>query len=88
MPASPGDVAAGTLPADPQQLAELIRKDRVSRRMTWPKYAEFLGVKMSTIYKIAKGRVRRPHELTLGAISDRLFPKSEGGADREVVPER
>lgn len=84
---SAGDVAAGTLPADPQQLADLIKNDRIARRLTWPRYAEFLGVKLSTIYKIAKGRVQRPHELTLAVISDRLFPKTEGGADREVVPD-
>lgn len=74
VPANAGDVAAGTLPADPQQLADLIKKDRVARRMTWPAYAEFLGVKLSTIYKIAQGRVRKPHELTLADISAKLFP--------------
>lgn len=56
--------------------------------MTWPVYAEFMGMKLSTLYKIAKGRVRRPHELTLDAISEKLqLPiNPEGGDGGEVVP--
>lgn len=60
---------------DPEGLRELIRADRVHRRMTWPVYAKFLGVKLSTLHKIATG-VHRPSELTEAIIRDALNGKS------------
>lgn len=57
--------------------------------MTWPKYAEFLGQNLSTVYKIASGATTRPHELTVDEIEQRLA-QADGqataeGATREVV---
>jgi hypothetical protein len=56
-----------------QELANLIRADRLARsgqgqRMSWPAYARFMGIAQSTIYKIAQGRVERPHETTVDQI--------------------
>lgn len=68
--------SAATLPADegvnPIQLAADVRRDRLRRKMTWPVYAEFLGVPLTTLYKLAKGYTNRPHELTLDLIRERL----------------
>lgn len=71
-------------------LAERLNTDRINRRttkgkrMTWPEYALFLGVKLSTVYKIAKGSTTRPHETTVAQIEDRLAEAGEGAS--EVVP--
>ena len=60
--------------------------------MTWPVYAQWMGVKLSTIYKIAQGATGKPHELTLDLIETKLKepvrvgPAAEGGADNAVVP--
>ena len=71
--------AGATLPADeqvdPKQLAADVRRDRINRKMTWPVYAAFLGVPLTTIYKLAKGYTSRPHELTLELIRERLAAK-------------
>lgn len=56
---------------DPDGLKDLVREDRIRRRMTWPVYAEFLGVKLSTLHKIATG-VHKPSELTEAIIRDTL----------------
>lgn len=56
---------------DPEGLRELLRADRIQRRMTWPAYAQFLGVKLSTLHKIATG-VHLASELTEAAIRDTL----------------
>jgi hypothetical protein len=71
-----GNAFAGKRPAgdpirDPDGLKALIRADRIRRRMTWPVYAEFLGVKLSTLHKIATG-VHRPSELTEAIIRETL----------------
>lgn len=58
--------------ARPKELAELINRDRLIRRLTWPAFAEFLGVPHSTVYKIAGGRTNRPHELTVAQILERI----------------
>ena len=55
-----------------KSLASRIKADRRKRRMSWPAYAEWMGVKMSTIYKIAQGRTDRPHELTVDLIEAKL----------------
>jgi hypothetical protein len=39
--------------------------------MTWPAYAKFLGVNLSTVHKIANG-VHRASELTEGIIREKL----------------
>lgn len=56
---------------DPEGLRALIRADRVRRRMTWPVYADFLEMSVSTIYKIATG-VHTPTEITEAIIRERL----------------
>jgi hypothetical protein len=56
---------------DPDSLQAVIRKDRIRRRMTWPVYAKFLGVHLSTLHKIATG-VHRPSELTEAVIREAL----------------
>jgi hypothetical protein len=71
-----GKALSGKRPArepirDPDGLMALLRADRIRRRMTWPVYAEFLGVKLSTLHKIATG-VHRPSELTEAIIRDTL----------------
>ena len=71
-----GNALSGKRPAadpirDPDGLKTLIRADRIRRRMTWPAYAEFLGVKLSTLHKIATG-VHKPSELTEAIIRDAL----------------
>lgn len=55
----------------PDGVRTLIRQDRLRRRMTWPAYADFLGVRLSTLHKIATG-VHRPSELTEAIIRDTL----------------
>lgn len=55
-----------------EQLAKLLSEDRITRRMTWPAYAEFLGVPMATIYKISRGVRGRVHELTRATIIDKI----------------
>ena len=61
-----------------QSLAEILKADRVQRTnakgeigMSWPEYAEFLGVKMTTVYKIAQG-VHTPRETTVARIKAKL----------------
>lgn len=61
-----------------QSLAEILKADRVKRvnakgeiGMSWPEYADFLGVKMTTVYKIAQG-VHTPRETTVARIKARL----------------
>lgn len=87
-PAESGDTFS-----DPKQLAAAIRKDRLARKLSWPAYAAWIGVKMSTIYKIAKGTTRLPHELTIDTIRTKWAADplqkpttdNEGGAGGEVV---
>jgi hypothetical protein len=55
----------------PVGLAEELRADRLERRLTWPKYATLLGVKLSTLHKIAMG-VHKPTELTEAIIRDTI----------------
>lgn len=56
----------------PQSALQIeLRQDRIRRRMTWPKYADFLGVHLSTLHKIAMG-VHKPTELTEAIIRDTL----------------
>jgi hypothetical protein len=59
--------------------------------MTWPAYAQFLGFKQSTIYKIASGATTRPHEFTVADIEAKLaqlaadaVTTAEGAADAVV----
>jgi hypothetical protein len=62
-------------PVTPDYLTNLrkrIGRDRLDRRMTWPEYAQWMGVKQSTLYKIWDGRTARPHELTVQQIEDKL----------------
>lgn len=56
---------------DPNSLQAIVRRDRIRRRMTWPAYAQFLGVHLSTLHKIATG-VHRPSELTEAIIREAL----------------
>jgi hypothetical protein len=58
--------------------------------MTWPAYSQWIGVKLSTIYKIAQGATGKPHELTLDLIERKLAEPvagkpAESGAADEVV---
>lgn len=91
-----GPAGGATLPADdqvdPRRLAADVRRDRIKRKMTWPVYADFLGVPLTTLYKLAKGYTNRPHELTLDLIRERLAGRqaedtTAEGAGREVVPD-
>lgn len=67
-------------------LGKRLKQDRVQRRMTWQAYAAFLGVKLSTVYKIATGATTKPQELTLAQIEDRLaIPVTAEGAADAVV---
>lgn len=56
---------------DPEGLRAILRADRVRRRMTWPAYAAFLGVYLSTLHKIATG-VHKPSEITEAIIREAL----------------
>ncbi len=70
-----------------QDLAARLRADRVRRRMTWPAYAQFMGMQLSTIYKIASGATKKPHELTVAELEAKLAGTSntaEGAADAVV----
>lgn len=73
-PRATGDVAGFPDPGmvDARQLAQIVTRDRIARRMPWPEYATFLGVPHSTVYKIAQGRTGRPHELTKAQILERI----------------
>lgn len=66
-----GGATLPTLTRDPDALPDLLRRDRIRRRMTWPAYASFLGVPLPTLHKIAN-RVHRASELTEGIIRERL----------------
>lgn len=52
------------------QLADLINRDRLARLLSWPKYAEFMGIPQATVYKISrKARNRKgPHQTTIARI--------------------
>lgn len=53
-----------------EQLADLINRDRLARLLSWPKYAEFLGIPQATVYKISR-KVRNkngPHKTTISRI--------------------
>lgn len=52
-------------------LVDVLRTDRVRRRLSWPAYARLLGLKESTLYKIARG-YHVPREVTEAIIWDRL----------------
>lgn len=52
-------------------LGRLLKKDRLQRRLSWPAYAKLLGLKESTLYKIAQG-YHQPREITDAIIRDRL----------------
>lgn len=56
---------------EPDSLQAVIRADRIRRRMTWPEYAKFLGVHLSTLHKIGTG-VHQASELTEAIIRDKL----------------
>lgn len=75
----------------PSELGQLLRADRIARKMTWEAYAVFLGYNLSTVYKIADGRTRRPNELTEAAMREKMnLPvrpadnTAEGAADAVV----
>lgn len=66
-------------------LAERLTADRLKRKLTWPNYANHLGEKLSTIYKIASGATTRPHALTMARIIEKLDgTPAEGAADAVV----
>lgn len=69
----------------PEQLAAAIRRDRRARKLTWPAYAAWIGVKLSTIYKISRGATRLPHELTLDRILEKWAAEPIEGGASEVV---
>jgi hypothetical protein len=71
---SPGDSATiGGLktPRPSHPLVDVLREDRVRRRLSWPAYARLLGLKESTLYKIARG-YHVPREVTEAIIRGRL----------------
>jgi hypothetical protein len=64
-----------------QTLGELLKADRLKRKnakgkvgMSWPEYAAFLGMPMTTVYKIAQG-THSPREVTAARIRERLRKK-------------
>lgn len=79
-------LAASRGVAAPGDLASRLNADRIKRRMTWPVYADHLGVKLSTVYKIAKRATTRPHETTVAQIEERLAETEKAEGAREVVP--
>lgn len=58
-------------PRHDHPLTRILREDRVRRRLSWPAYAKLLGLKESTLYKIAQG-YHQPREITEAIIRDRL----------------
>lgn len=54
------------------ELAAVLKADRIARKLSWDAYALFLRVPLATIYKIARGLRKRPHELTKVAIIERI----------------
>ena len=67
---SRADVVTSDDVVDLSKLARVLKKDRLRLKMTWPHYAEHMGVPLSTLYKIARGD-SHPHELTVQTILDR-----------------
>lgn len=53
-------------------LADLLKQDRLDRQLTYPEYAAFLDVKLSTLHKIMNQKTRKPHDLTLAQIQKKL----------------
>jgi len=53
-------------------LARRLKADRIARRMRWKAYAEFLGVKMSTLQKIVRLVTDQPQELTVAQLEQRM----------------
>ena len=53
-------------------LREQLRADRVARRMTWARYAAHLEVPLSTLNKLVRNVTRRPHELTVSWLVQKL----------------
>lgn len=84
-PTSSG-LAEGGDPATIAALAKRIRRDRLDRRMTWPSYAQWMGVNQFTIYKIAMGTTTRPHALTVEKIQAKLNDEPVQGVADQVVP--
>ncbi len=89
LPKSEGRATVSDAATGVAALAKRINDDRVARRMTWPVYAGFIGIKLSTIYKIASGATTRPHALTVADIEAKLAANStptpaEGAADAVV----
>lgn len=72
---------------DIKRLAGCIRRDRLALKLSWPDYAARMGVPLATIYKIARGDTKHPHELTIQIITER-WEADNGGAARgsDVVP--
>lgn len=52
-------------------LPDRLRTDRLRRKLTWPAYADLLGVKLSTLNKMVRG-VHKPSQLTVVQIEERL----------------
>lgn len=81
-----GREAGATVPAadTPQTdaaraLVADLKADRLARRMTWDAYVAFLSglgcqkrLNPSTIFKIVQGDTKRPHELTILDLRERL----------------
>jgi predicted transcriptional regulator len=63
-------IATGVMASS--ELQRLVVRDRIARKMTWPVYAQFLGVPMATVYKIARGTHTKPHELTVATILEKI----------------
>lgn len=77
---------------DIRKVSQLLQQDRLDRGLTWPAYADFLGVPQATVYKIARGAHQRPHQLTLAKILGRINAapapgRSAGGAGGATASE-
>lgn len=71
---SPADISGA-------ELTQLVKADRLARRLNWKDYAVAVGVPFMTIYKIGTGKTSRPHLNTV----DQVMTAIKGtGAGRVV----
>ncbi len=72
---------------DEINLAAQVTQDRLDRRMSWPEYAAWIGIKQTTIYKIARGKTPTPHATTVEQIRVKLRePVILAGAAAAMAP--
>lgn len=67
-----------TAPTTQDDLASRLKKIRLERRLSWPKFAKLLDISMTTLIKVATGKSQRPHETTLAHLERGLAKLIDG----------